>query len=297
MRVLLLGKNGQIGWELQRVLAPLAEVIALGRSDLDLARPQDIRRTVQSVRPTVIVNAAAYTEVDRAESDAAGAFGVNSEAPGTLAEEAAAIGAGLVHYSTDYVFDGAKCGGYVEQDATNPLGVYGRSKRAGELAIEATGCAHLILRTSWVYGARGRNFMLTMLRLANTTGQLRVVQDQLGVPTWSRMVSTATGYLLARTCGSLRDCSGTYHLASSGETSWHGFAQQIVTSAAALGLCPAVPVIPVPTSEYPTATRRPPNSVLLHSKLTERFDLQLPDWRVSLRWCLEDLAAPRSAGI
>jgi dTDP-4-dehydrorhamnose reductase len=295
MRVLLLGKDGQVGWELLRALAPLGEVIALGRNDLDLSHPEDIRRTVRAARPTVIVNAAAYTAVERAEAEETAAFAVNAEAPGVLASEAAATGASLVHYSTDYVFDGAKSGPYTEQDAANPLGAYGRSKRGGELAIETSGCAHLILRTSWVYAARGNNFLLTMLRLANSQPELRVVDDQSGTPTWSRMIADATAFLLGATRGSLRGCSGTYHLVASGGTSWHGFAEEIIRLGAAMRLCPLVPVIPIPSSEYPSATRRPANSMLLPGKLAERFGLRLPDWRVGVRLCLEDLVACRSA--
>ena len=297
MRVLLLGKDGQLGWELLRALGPLGEVIALGRADLDLSYPQDIRGAVRAARPTVIVNAAAYTAVERAEAEEAAAFAVNAEAPGVLASEAAASGASLVHYSTDYVFDGAKSGPYIEQDAVNPLGAYGRSKRGGELAIEASGCAHLILRTSWVYAARGSNFLLTMLRLANSQPELRVVDDQLGTPNWSRLIAEVTAILLAATRGSLRECSGTYHLASSGGTSWHGFAQEIVTLGAAMHLCPLVPVIPIPTSQYRSATRRPANSMLLASKLAERFGLRLPDWREGVRLCMEDLIACRSVSL
>jgi dTDP-4-dehydrorhamnose reductase len=297
MRVLLLGKDGQLGWELLRALAPLGEVIALGRADLDLNYPQDIRGTVRAARPTVIVNAAAYTAVERAEAEEAAAFAVNAEAPGVLASEATTTGASLVHYSTDYVFDGAKSEPYVEQDAANPLGAYGRSKRGGELGIEASGCAHLILRTSWVYAARGNNFLLTMLRLANSQPELRVVDDQLGTPTWSRLIAEVTAFLLAATRGSLRECSGTYHLASSGGTSWHGFAQEIVTLGATMNLCPLVPVMPIPTSEYHSATRRPANSMLLASKLAERFGLRLPDWREGVRLCMEDLIAGRSVSL
>jgi dTDP-4-dehydrorhamnose reductase len=291
MRVLLLGKHGQVGWELQRVLASCAETIAPARAELDLGRPQELRDAVRAARPDVIVNAAAYTAVDLAEDDPAAAFATNAEAVGVLAAQAAALGAGLVHYSTDYVFDGSKSGPYAEEDATNPLGVYGRSKRAGELAIQAAGCAHLILRTSWVYGVRNGNFLLTMLRLANTTPQLRVVADQFGVPTWSRMVAEVTGHLLVALRGRLADDSGIYHLCSSGHTTWHGFAEQIVALGAVRSLCRNVPVVPITTAEYPTKTRRPPNSILATDKLAKRFGLRLPDWQDCLHWCLDDLVA------
>ena len=293
MRILLLGKDGQVGWELQRVLAPLGEVVALGRAELDLCRPEEIRSTLATTRPELIVNAAAYTAVDRAEQDEATAFAVNAEAPGVLASQAAQIGASLIHYSTDYVFDGTKAGPYVEEDRTNPLGAYGRSKRAGELAIGKAACPHLIFRTSWVYGSRGQNFLLTMLRLANSKPELRVVRDQIGAPTWSRTVAGVTASVLVSTGGRLRDHTGIYHLTASGQTSWHGFAEQIVTLGASLRLCPRVPVVPIATAEYPTSTPRPPNSVLAHDKLTRTFGLALPDWQVGVRSCLEELSLAR----
>jgi dTDP-4-dehydrorhamnose reductase len=291
MRLLLLGKNGQLGWELQRVLAPGAEVIALARNELDLSRPEDIHKTVRSLHPDAIVNAAAYTAVDRAEQEEELAFAINAQAPAALAAAAAALGVPLIHFSTDYVFDGTRSGPYAEGDRTNPLGAYGRSKLAGELEIAKSGCAHLIFRTSWVYGARGKNFLLTMLDLARSRPELRVVHDQLGVPTWSRMVAEVTGAILASSRRDLPSLSGTYHLAAAGQTCWHGFAERIVALGAGMSLCPAVPVIPISTAEYPTATRRPLNSALLSDKLATAFGLRIPDWDTCLRWCMEDLRA------
>jgi dTDP-4-dehydrorhamnose reductase len=276
---------------LQRVLAPFFEVLALGREDVDLSRPAEIRSTVRSVQPDMIVNAAAYTAVDRAEQDEVAAFAINSGGPEILAAEARARRALLVHFSTDYVFDGQKTAPYVEDDVANPLGVYGRSKRMGEMAIESSGCEFVIFRTSWIYGVRGHNFLLTLLRLANSKPELRVVDDQQGVPNWSRLVAQVTGAVLNALRGQADKRDGVYHLSASGGVSWHGFAEAIVARGAELGLCRRVPVIPISTSEYPTATRRPTNSVLSNAKLQQGFDLSIPDWQSCLRWCMEDLAA------
>ena len=289
MRILLTGRNGQLGWELQRVLAPVATVVALGREDLDLAQPDRIRDAVGATRPDLIINAAAYTAVDRSEGDEDAAFAINAHAPAVLAESAGRLRIPLIHYSTDYVFDGTKDGPYTELDAPNPLGVYGRSKLAGERAIQASGCAHLIFRISWIYAARGKNFLLTMLKLAREKPELRVVRDQIGVPTWARMVAEATGVIVAATRSDLTRHSGLYHLAAAGSTSWHGFASRIVALGAERGLCPAVPVTPITTAEYATPTRRPPNSQLDCSKLATAFGIALPAWEASLRWCLDDM--------
>ena len=290
-RVLLLGKDGQIGWELQRVLAPHFLVFPFGRREVDISRPTDIEAAVRSVQPDMIINAAAYTAVDRAEHDEEAAYSVNTVAPEVLATAARSRAALLVHYSSDYVFDGQKSSLYLEDDVAEPLGVYGKSKRMGEMAVEASGCDFLIFRTSWVYGARGRNFLLTMLRLANSEPELRVVHDQLGVPNWSRMIAQITLGCLLAIGEQPRKLLGTYHLSAGGQATWHGFAESIVSLGSATGLCPAVPVVPISTADFPIGTRRPANSALSSSRLQSAFGLQVPDWRTCLRWCMEDLAA------
>jgi dTDP-4-dehydrorhamnose reductase len=288
-RILLIGKVGQVGWELRRTLAPMAGVTCVDFPDIDLTRGDSIRQWVRETRPNIVINAAAYTAVDKAESEPDPAMKINGVAPGILAEEARKLGALLVHYSTDYVFDGAKTEPYVETDAPNPLGVYGRSKLAGDEAVRAVGGAHLIFRLCWVYGARGQNFMLTMMRLAREREQLRVVADQVGCPTWSRMIAETTALALkqavaARDFGAF---TGTYHLASSGVTSWQGFAQAIVRLIPATGKkCSAVEAISTP--EYPTPARRPAYSVLGCEKLTRTFGLRLPHWEESLKQVLEE---------
>jgi dTDP-4-dehydrorhamnose reductase len=276
LKILLLGRNGQVGWELERALAPLGEITALGRAELDLADVPRLAATVRTLQPGVIVNAAAYTAVDKAESDRDAAFAVNATAPRVLGEEAKRIRALLVHYSTDYVFDGAKGAPYVEDDATHPLNVYGASKLAGEEAIRKSACRHLILRTSWVYGPRGANFMLTMLRLAKERPELRVVDDQLGAPTSSKSIADATATVLARALESPR-LGGLYHLAAAGETSWCGFAREILAQA---GL--ATPVVPIPTEQYPTPARRPRDSRLDCARLRETFGVTLARWEEAL---------------
>jgi dTDP-4-dehydrorhamnose reductase len=276
LKILLLGRNGQVGWELERTLAPLGELKAFDRAGLDLADTPRLAGAVRALQPEVIVNAAAYTAVDKAESDRDAAFAVNATGPRVLAEEAKRIGALLVHYSTDYVFDGEKRTPYVEDDATHPLNVYGASKLAGEEAIRKTGCRHLILRTSWVYGPRGKNFMLTMLRLAGERPELRVVDDQVGAPTSSIEIARATATLLARTARSA-DVTGLYHLAAAGETSWCGFARAIFAQARI-----ATPVVPIRTEEYPTAARRPRNSRLDCARLRSAFGVALAPWQEGL---------------
>jgi dTDP-4-dehydrorhamnose reductase len=271
LRILLTGANGQVGWELKRTLAPLGDLTALGRAELDLTQPERILEVVRAAKPEIIVNAAAYTAVDKAESERDAAFAVNAAAPGTLAEEAKRTGALLVHYSTDYVFDGAKSSPYVENDAPNPLNVYGASKLAGERAIGKSGCRHLILRTSWVYGPRGSNFFLTMLRLARERPELRVVDDQVGVPTSSLAIARATAQLLPL------DARGLYHVSAAGETSWCGFARAILARA---GI--ATPVVPIGTGDYPTPARRPRNSRLDCSRLRADFGLTLAPWEEQL---------------
>jgi dTDP-4-dehydrorhamnose reductase len=287
-QILLVGRIGQVGWELRRTLAPIARVTALDFPDIDLSQPDSIRQAVRQTRPRIIINAAAYTAVDKAESESDLAMKINGVAPGVLAEEAAKSGALLVHYSTDYVFDGTKRDAYVETDPPNPASAYGRSKLAGDQAVQAAGGAHLVFRLCWVYGARGQNFMLTMMRLARERDKLRVVSDQIGCPTWSRMIAETTAQALQQTLAA-RDWSaftGVYNLAASGAVSWHGFAQAIVDLMPADGRkCSMVEAISTP--EYPTPAKRPAYSVLGCGKLERTFGLRLPDWRESLQQVLE----------
>ncbi|WP_317202343.1 dTDP-4-dehydrorhamnose reductase [Janthinobacterium sp.] len=286
MRILLSGVSGQLGYELERSLQGLGEVVALDRAGMDLADLGQVRDVIRAVRPQLIVNPAAYTAVDKAESEPALAFRVNAEAPALMAQEAARLGAAMVHYSTDYVFDGAKAGAYLEGDATGPLNVYGASKLAGEQAVAAAGIPHLILRTSWVYGMRGKNFLLTMLRLAREREELRVVNDQFGAPTWSRTIADSTALILAQARAGQDDWwrqnGGLYHLSSQGRTSWFGFTEAIL--AAARIDCR---LIPIPAAEYPVPAPRPANSLLCSDKLMARF-CRLPDWQDALRLCLRD---------
>lgn len=289
-RILLTGIHGQVGWELQRTLQPLGEVIAFDRSQLDLTSPEQIRSVVQSIKPTIIVNPAAYTAVDKAESEPELAQAINGSAPGILAEEAKHLDALLVHYSTDYVFDGEKNVPYVESDAPHPIGSYGRTKLAGEQAIAASGCRHLILRTCWVYGCRGNNFMRTMLRLAAERDELRVVDDQFGAPTWSRMIAETTALALARHAGQ----QGIYHLAAAGECTWHGFAEAIINEANALGiLTKRPPARRITSADFPTPTRRPASSRLDCNRLAKDFDLQMPTWQSQLASCLAEFSPSR----
>jgi len=296
MKILLLGKDGQVGWELQRALAPLGELRALGRADADLAHPESLRALFADVKPDVIVNAAAYTAVDQAESDAATARSVNALAPGVLAEEAAASGAWLVHYSTDYVFDGTKEGAWVEADATNPLSVYGRTKCEGEERIRAAGARHLILRTSWVFGAHGTNFAKTMLRLARERDCLEVVADQHGAPTAAALLADATALALQRLRAAgpaALALSGTYHLAAAGATTWHGYAQHVLRQALGHGArLKAAPqaVLPVASAAYPAAAVRPRNSRLDTRLFEASFGMRMPDWREQVDSLVAELA-------
>jgi dTDP-4-dehydrorhamnose reductase len=286
MKILLLGKDGQVGWELQRALAPLGELLAYGRDGADLADAAALRALVAGTAPDVIVNAAAYTAVDKAETDQDAAQAVNAAGVGALAEEAARLGAWLVHYSTDYVFDGAKPAAYLEDDAVAPQSVYGASKEAGEQAIRASGCRHLILRTSWVFAARGGNFAKTMLRLAQEKEQLKVVGDQYGAPTSAELIADVTAlclYRLAHDAALARTASGTYHLVAGGETTWHGYARFVVGQAQRLGVqvkVAAEAIQAIATSEYPVPAKRPANSRLDTQKLRRTFGLALPDWQV-----------------
>ena len=285
MKILLLGKNGQVGWELQRALAPLGELVALDRSEgADLANPEVLRATVRAVAPQVIVNAAAYTAVDKAETEQDLALQINAHAPGLLAEEAKSLGAVLVHYSSDYVFDGSGSTPRDEDAATGPLSVYGRSKLQGEEAIRASGCQHLILRTSWVYAARGGNFAKTMLRLAAEREQLKVIADQIGAPTGADLLADLTAHMLPAVLAK-PEISGTYHAVASGETSWHAYAQYVIEFARAYaGGGQALRVAPdqvqdIPTRDYPTPAQRPLNSRLSTAKLQAAFGLHLPHWQ------------------
>ncbi|MBS0315650.1 MAG: dTDP-4-dehydrorhamnose reductase [Proteobacteria bacterium] len=292
MKILLFGKDGQLGWELQRSLAPLGELVALGHGGsalhaelhADFSRPEALARTIEAVRPQVVVNAAAYTAVDKAESEPELARSVNAVAPGVLAAAAARIGALLVHYSTDYVFDGSGSRPWRESDATGPLSVYGAAKLEGERLIQAAGPQHLIFRTSWVYAARGGNFAKTMLRLAKERERLTVIDDQFGAPTGAELLADVTAHAVFAT---LRDPAkaGLYHLAAAGETSWHGYARFVLAEAQAAGVAlKAGPdaVEPVLTSAFPTAAKRPANSRLDTAKLHEAFGLRMPDWQVGV---------------
>lgn len=290
IKLLVTGATGQVGRELMRALAPLGTVVGLDRAGMDLTDADGIRRAIRDCKPGLIVNAAAYTAVDRAESEPELAHAINAVAPGIIAQEARDCGAALIHYSTDYVYDGLKAFAYLESDATAPLSVYGASKLAGECAIEAAGGRHLILRTSWVYGVHGKNFLLTIRRLAMEREELSVVNDQIGAPTWSRMIAQATALIAARWCASTSR-GGTYHLSAGGQTSWFDFARAI------LELLPAderrrlqvAGLKAIPTSQYPLPAKRPRNSVLSNQKLERDFSIRLPDWRVSLSSCIEDL--------
>jgi dTDP-4-dehydrorhamnose reductase len=281
-RILILGSTGQLGRELQRSFSGYGEVIARGRETVDFSGEDQLRSAVRTASPDVILNAAAYTAVDRAESEPDLAMAVNGHAPGVLAEEANRLGALFVHYSTDYVFDGTKAGAWEETDAPNPLNVYGASKLAGERAVEQVGGKHLIFRTSWVYGPHGKNFLLTMLRLGKERDLLKVVDDQVGAPTTSIALADATRSIVASIfegrCGYAESWAGVYHMTCGGSVSWRGFADAIFTRAQNLlgGRRPAT--APIPTSEYPTPAKRPQNSVLSNKKLNAAFGVQLPSW-------------------
>lgn len=288
-RILLTGANGQVGWELQRTLSCLGEVSALDSRALNLADAAAIRDKVQALAPQIIVNAAAYTAVDKAESEKALARAVNATAPAVFAEEAARVEAVLVHYSTDYVFNGDGTAPWREDDACDPLNVYGETKLEGERAIQASGCRHLIFRTSWVYGARGSNFLLTMRRLMRERPELKIVADQHGAPTWCRDLAQATAQVLGQiTSPLIRDHHpwGIYHMSNAGETSWHGFAQAIQACDKRDAADSAAKLLAIPSSEYPTPARRPLNSRLDNEKLARTFGLRLQGWEAALALCL-----------
>ena len=296
MKILLLGKNGQVGWELQRALAPLGELTALDRQGDDglcgdLTNLDGLAATVRAVQPQVIVNAAAYTAVDKAEGEPELAQRINAEAPAALAREAAALGALLVHYSTDYVFDGSGSAPWAEDAPTGPLGVYGATKLAGEQAIAQTGCPHLILRTSWVYAARGGNFARTMLRLAQERERLTVIDDQWGAPTGAELIADGTAHAVAQTRQQPAK-AGIYHLTAAGETTWFSYAKFVLALAGQAQKAikiKATELLPIPTSAYPTPARRPHNSRLDTRKLQTRFGLALPPWQHGVRRLLAEI--------
>jgi dTDP-4-dehydrorhamnose reductase len=295
-KILIFGRVGQVGWELRHKLACLGQVTSVDYPEIDFSKPDTIRAAVRAAEPTIIVNAAAYTAVDKAEATPEPAWAINATGPGVIAEEAKRLGSLLVHYSTDYVYDGSKNSPWVETDQPNPLNVYGKTKLAGDEAIAAVGGDYLILRTSWVYGARGSNFLLTMLRLAKERAELRIVDDQTGSPTSSECIAQATANILAQVVspagGGLGGRSGVYHLTNGGETTWFGFARAFLSRPGAA--CPEL--IPIPASEYPLPARRPVNSVLSCKLLAETFGVRMPAWETALELALETLAEGAQRG-
>jgi dTDP-4-dehydrorhamnose reductase len=294
-KILVFGRVGQVGWELRHKLACLGEVTSVDYPEIDFSKPDTIRAAVRAAQPAIIVNAAAYTAVDKAESTPEPAWAINATGPGVIAEEAKRLGALIVHYSTDYVYDGSKQEPWVETDAPNPLNVYGQTKLAGDQAIAAVGGDYLILRTSWVYGARGGNFLLTMLRLAKERPELRIVDDQTGSPTTSECIAQATAQILAQVMapggGGLAGRSGVYHLTNSGATTWFGFAKAILSRE------PLSPKLtPIASSEYPVPATRPSNSVLSCERLAETFGVRMPAWEDALDLVRETLAEGSARG-
>lgn len=292
MKFLLLGGNGQVGWELLRALAPLGEVISHGREEGgDLTCPGDLAETVRRVAPDAIVNAAAYTAVDQAESESEKAHAINAEAPAVLAREARALDALLVHYSTDYVFDGSGDRPWTEEDSTGPLNVYGKTKLEGEIAVRNSGCRHLIFRTSWVYASCGKNFIRTMLRLATEQDALQVIDDQYGAPTGAQLIADVTAHTLPAATAN-PDLAGIYHLAAAGETTWHGYACCIIEQARAAGWPVRVAdeaIAAVSTETFHVQAERPRNSRLECSRLEERFGLKMPNWRQCVHHALTEI--------
>jgi len=285
MKILVTGRNGQVGGALQHALAGLGEIITLDRTQLDLTNVDATREVIRTIRPNLIVNAAAYTAVDLAETDEALAYRINTEAPEVIAEEAKRLGAGMIHYSTDYVYDGGKSGAWLETDATGPLSAYGRSKLAGEQAITAVGLPHVILRTSWVYGLHGKNFLLTMLRLAQSRPELSIVNDQVGAPTWSVTIAEATASIIKKfpDLSAVEHVSGIYHLCARGQTSWFGFAEKIFAHSL---IQQKTTLHPITTADYPTPAVRPKNSVMNTDKFEQTF-ATLPTWDAALGDCLQ----------
>jgi len=303
LRLLITGANGQVGWHLQRILAPLGVVLAIDVEEVDLTDLDAVARTVREFSPDIVANAAAYTAVDKAESEPDLARTINACAPARMAEECARSGALMIHYSTDYVYDGNKAAPYDENDAASPLSVYGQTKLEGDQAIVASGCAHIILRTTWVYDIRGKNFLRTVLRLAREKEELRMVGDQYGAPTWARGLAESTGIILAKSCERRVSTGvwprGIFHLTAAGQTSWAGFAQAILEDYESLldwpaetgefgGPLKAKGVAAITTEQYQTAARRPRNSVLCNDKVRAAFGIALPDWRSQLRLAMQD---------
>lgn len=293
--ILLLGCEGQVGYELKRTLAAPGPLVALNRSQLDLLQGDDIRRAMRSYQPAVLVNAAAYTAVDRAEDEPEMARRINADALSHMGEEARALGCTVVHFSTDYVFNGEGSRPYREEDETAPLGVYGATKLEGERRLMASGARHFIFRTAWVYGARGRNFLIAILRRAKADGRLRVVSDQTGSPTWSRMIAETVTAVVHKSgtadAGAEVAAQGTYHLTSAGSTSWYGFAVAAMSWMTKHRGWPAIEVEAISTAEYPTRAKRPAYSVLSSEKLCSRFELRLPGWEEQLEQVMTELAA------
>lgn len=296
MKILLLGKNGQVGWELQRSLAPLGELIALGRSQADLSEPESLRKIIANIKPNWIVNAAAYTAVDSAERDDKIAHCVNSESVGIIAEEAKKIGAWLIHYSTDYVYDGYKIAEYTETDEVNPLSVYGKTKLAGEKLIQESRCNYLIFRTSWVFSARGNNFAKTIMKLAREREELGIVADQYGAPTSAELIADVSALCVQQINANEQKFSlngkGIYHLVASGEASWYSFAQYVIDKAVQSGVslkATSQQVKPISTGEYPLPAQRPLNSRLCTNKITEVFSINLPHWSTYVDRMLEEI--------
>jgi len=285
MRILLTGKTGQVGWELNRALSKIGTVSALDRNQMDLSKPETLRTVIREVKPNIIINSAAYTAVDKAESEPELAMTVNGIAPGVIAREAKKIGAGMVHYSTDYVFDGKAMSPYVENDLACPLGVYGKSKLAGDNEIIQAGIPHIIFRTGWVYSLRGSNFLLTMQKLAQTKNEIKVVDDQRGSPTWSRSIAEGTAQILGQCFSKSQKFShsGIFNMSCGGESSWFGFAKKILETS---GLLKNTELIPIPTTEYPTPAIRPKNTLLSNRKLKQTFHYEMPYWQDALRDCL-----------
>jgi dTDP-4-dehydrorhamnose reductase len=295
MRILIVGKNGQVGWELQRTLSTLGRCVAVDYPDIDLVNADSIRSVIADASPELIVNAAAYTAVDQAEDEFELAMKINATAQGVMAEEAKRRGAVYITYSTDYVFDGSKKGAWTEEDKPSPLNAYGQTKLAGDEIVSAAGGAYLIFRTSWVYGARGKNFLLSMLKLAKDKSELKIVGDQIGAPTWSRAIAEATAQALSwgvgrkgNAAGAIGEVAGVYGLTNTGETSWAGFAKEIFRIYEAAGN--KVPTVTeIPASEYPLKATRPMNSVMSGAKLKKTFGIEMPEWKQSVAMVMDEL--------